>query len=397
MLEPMPHPNYEYYKKQCSMKDILEYEGCTYVEGYQEERYITLLPYKIDVLGTTKLIFPCGYLKGYWMNIELREAVKQGFKINKFGDGLIYTKTKSFFNRFVTDGYNKRNRLKNECQKCKKINTIKCAKVCECGGILGNPAEAMEKLKLNSHYGKYAQVYSESTTLIPSHAVCFNDMKFCVNSVIHKGTGHEWLEIKNENGEPNDYSLPIFSAQITAIARLKLFKLLNQKEIQKHLCYLDTDSLFLKSNFEVPSSDELGDVKLEYKCDECIFVKPKFYISKNPKIKGVNSVKTKSAFMNVIKNKKVIEDAFVRFTTAIKSKPSHKMYGKKVNEIIVKEKDIDLEDSKRDWLGKEFDINDLQDSMPFYINKNQQVCIRNGNSYVPIPKRKLVEKEVIHC
>jgi hypothetical protein len=397
MLEEMPDPNSEYYKKICSMRDIENYEGLTYVEGFQDDRYITVLPYKIEVQGTKKLIFPCGYLKGYWINLELRKAIKNGFTITKFGDGIIYTKTKKYFYTFINDCYTRRSNFKNECQLCKKINKIKDAKKCLCGGDLGNPQESTEKLKMNSNYGKYAQVYEESTTLIPSHAVTFKDLENATTSIKHEGSGHEWIEIKNSNSEPNDYSVPIWSAQITAIARCKLFDVISQRQVQEHLSYMDTDSVFLKDNFMVPTSDKLGEIKLEYKCDECIFVKPKFYTAKNPKIKGVNSIRTKNQFLEVLKSHKVVEDSFIRFTTAIKSKPNHKLFGVKVNQIISKDKTIDLEDSKRDWLGKKFNQNELQDSKPLYINQKQEVCIRKGRSYIPMPKRKMLDSETLFC
>jgi hypothetical protein len=353
MLHDMPHPNYEKYIKQCTIRDILEYEGCTYVEGYQEERYITLLPYKAEINGSEKLIFPYGFIKGYYMNIELREAMNNGFEIHKFGDGLIYTKTKKFFHKFITDSYNKRLKFKKE----------------------NNPLESMEKLKMNSLYGKFGFNYDESTTLIPLSSITQKDFEGCVKKDLFSYCGYDWIQIVYENGEPTDYSIPIWSAQITALARLTLFKMISNPQIQKHLCYMDTDSIFLKDGMTIPTSDKLGDFKLEKDFDSAIFVKPKFYFTSYAKIKGVNSIRTKSEFMKVLHNKVVTEDTFVRFTTAIKSKPHHKSYGLKVNQIVERTKEINLDDDKRNWFNKNFDENHLQDSKPLFINeKGNVIC-----------------------
>ena len=72
----------------------------------------------------------------------------------------------------------------------------------------------------------------------------------------------------------------------------------------------------------------------------------------------------------------VTEDTFVRFTTAIKSKPHHKSFGLKVNQIIEKTKEIDLDDDKRNWFNKSFNEKSLQDSKPLFIDEKGNVLCK---------------------
>ena len=82
-----------------------------YVEGIQNDTYVPLLPVRHD----NKLIFPIGLIKGYYTHLELREAQKHGFTINKLGNGVIYTKTFKLFKSFVIDKY--KTRLEQKANK----------------------------------------------------------------------------------------------------------------------------------------------------------------------------------------------------------------------------------------------------------------------------------------
>jgi hypothetical protein len=70
----------------------------------------------------------------------------------------------------------------------------------------------------------------------------------------------------------------------------------------------------------------------------------------------------------------------MKLRSVIGLKKHHKFYGKKVNEIIIKNKKMDLEDTKRDWCGQKFDVNGQQDSKPprftakTYKTKEQMVA-----------------------
>jgi hypothetical protein len=137
----------------------------------------------------------------------------------------------------------------------------------------------------------------------------------------------------------------------------------------------NTDSLFLKDGQMIPNSLELGEFKYEGTEKSCIFVKPKFYAKESKaKIKGIKTIKTREKFEKFIGKldkdgyASVKEDQFLRFAGVIKAnKPHHKIYGKRINAIIEREKKVRLEDDKRKWSRKKFDATILQDSEPIEL------------------------------
>jgi len=337
MINELPNPNYVNEVKETTLKLIMKYEGVSYIEGVQDKRYIPLLPVRMD----NKLLFPTGIIKGYYTHIEIREALKNGFRITNFGDGNIYTKTCKPFEDFVKTTYAER----REKQKT------------------GNKLELMDKRILNSLYGKFAFNYRFNNTFKPADKMKADD--YIKNQFVEEING--FVYIRNTGlTEPTNYSIPIWSAYITAYARLKLYSWLKDEQISKNLIYTDTDSLFLSDGKELPQSTELGELKLEYSCDEAIFVRPKFYSAKKVKIKGIKSVKTKDKFHSFLKNPKVYEDRFTKLRTAIRSKETYKTGVLVPNEIIRVFKELDLEDEKRKWSGK-FNPNIMEDSTAKHV------------------------------
>lgn len=337
MIKKLPDPNSYQELAVSDQFTIDNYEGVTYIEGYQSKCYLPILPVRYD----NKLIFPIGLIKGYYTNIEIREALKNGFKIKKIGSGVIYTKTEYVFKEFVNDKYEKR--------KIKQSNN--------------DPMEVTDKLTMNSLYGKFAYNYREKNSLIPINELTEKDIE---TSEFIEDLGNGYVTLSSNSGLPCSYSFPIFSCYITAYARLKIHK--EMSKVKDKLIYCDTDSMFLMDNKKIKSSKELGKFKLEYYTDEGIFIKPKMYLSKYAKIKGVNSIKTKEEFMKLLKNPTIHEERFTKYRSVIRSKAHHKHGKLKINQIIPVTKTLDLEDTKRVWL-KKFDYKSNEDSNPIFLNE----------------------------
>lgn len=63
------------------------------------------------------------------------------------------------------------------------------------------------------------------------------------------------------------------ASYVTALSRKKLYK--SMYDCEWEIWYSDTDS-FITSK-KLPTSNELGDIKLEYTLKDCLFVSPKVY------------------------------------------------------------------------------------------------------------------------
>ena len=326
LLKEYPDPNTAIYMEELNEKAIYRYEGVCYIEGVQEYRFIPPLPFRND---DGKLLFPVGEIKGHYTFVELRHALKNGLKINSYGEGVLYTKTCSPFKEFIKDIYKKRQELQKE----------------------GNPLEIMYKLVMNSLYGKWAFNYQLKHELIHMSELSQDQIRECDNFTVYG----DYAELITDGGhEPTIYSFPIWSAYTTSYARIRLYDYLTMNE--EKLLYCDTDSVFFKNGYTLENtSKELGDMKIEkgYPVDKAIFVRPKFYSTgMKAKIKGVRTVKTRAEFLRLLEKPELCEERFVKFRTAAKSKDSHK-YGKlTINEIIKVNKKMDLQDSKRVWKGK---------------------------------------------
>jgi len=343
MINELPDPNT--YREIKSMTSYLveNYHGVTYIEGFQEETYIPLLPVRMD----NKLLFPVGIIKGYYTHIELRKAVQNGLKIKKYGKGVIYLKTCKPFEKFVRKIYKER----REQQK------------------KGDPLQLMSKIVLNSLYGKFAFNYRFNNQFKPMEKMSPDDL--VNNQFVEEING--FVYVKNTGlTDPTTYSIPIWSCYITAYARLLLYEFMQKPNIQENLLYCDTDSLFLMNGTTLPESTKLGKLKLEYNCNKATFVRPKFYNAEKVKIKGIRSIKTKQEFKDFLENPVTFEQRFTKLRTAIRSKSNHKNGVLKPNQIIRVSKKLNLEDEKRKW-DKHFDPDGQEDSKPKPLCYNDYV------------------------
>jgi hypothetical protein len=343
-----PDPHRRQTHKKTNLFLINHLEGISYVEGWMPDTiFAPVLPSKMR----GKLEFPTGYIRGCYTHVELRQAIKDGFVIHKFGQGVSYVKKCSPFQDFIETFYNKRLEL-----KAKK-----------------DPMENMYKILLNSSYGKFGFNYMEENSL-----VCASQID---EEMLHDQTTlilpmkYDFFSIRNENNTDQcKYALMEWAAYITAYARLHLFEFIRKHE--KYLLYVDTDSLYLMEGHDPVENEEgLGAFKYEKSCEpnESCFVAPKHYrFSNDIKIKGVGMPKLAKDKSNLselnelwdksLTGKPIKQRQFSSPRKVLRSKSHHKHGELSFNEILEMDKILNVQDTKRKWETNTFDPNRFETS-----------------------------------
>lgn len=337
MTEEFPNANYQRWLKKGNMDIIETYDGVTKVEVEAPDIPIPFLPYRSE----NKLIFPTGRFTGYYTNVEIRKAIEIGYKIKWIGETIYYTHKHRPFEKYVIDQYSKRLKLKEA----------------------NNPAQIINKLFMNSLYGKFAQKIHGKEQIFHMNRLTMQQIK----EMMQKGK----VTVINDfayftEDEPSyipHHIFPIYSVYVTAYGRIKLWNIATQCDPY----YMDTDSIITKK--EIPDSMELGALKLEFKIKEGIFVKPKMYAfvddtgDSHVKVKGLPPSKRWS----FTEFKRFLKNPVTKYTKFTKFKESNKR-GFAYNEIIDVEKALSLEDEKRQWVDK-FNPETIQSSIPLIITR----------------------------
>lgn len=240
MLESMPAGAYVYVKKRDENK-IGFYKAKIFVSDMQ----IPCMPYRAG-----KLIFPTGSWTGVFSGVELDLLKKTGgsYYIKK---GIEFEKKENYFADYVNYFYEMKKKNKKS-----------------------NPAlYYVSKLMLNSLYGKFAQRREVQKIFLLDK----DDKK------IKKMTGiydfYSDLYFQDSITKTKNIK-PYISAHITALARVKLWNLMNDVGFE-HIYYCDTDSIYTDIKYEKNINDDLGGLKLEHTCKNYHFILPKFYWGKN--------------------------------------------------------------------------------------------------------------------
>lgn len=195
---------------------------------------IPVLPYRLD---SGKLIFPRGKFKGWWCSPELQKAHELGYKITCI-KGYVFEK-RFLFKSYIDDLY----KIKQNAQK-DSVDYI------------------TSKLLMNSLYGKFGQRREKQLVIMnPEKTEGLEPLDF---------EGMSGMYIKNTFSQASHIT-PAISSFITCYARLELYKYL--KDCDPYYC--DTDSILTKH--KLPTSDLLGDLKLEEEVKQGIFLLPKMY------------------------------------------------------------------------------------------------------------------------
>jgi len=336
MLNDFPNPNTMHHQHKNTVRYINNYEGVSHVEIFCPEMRYPLLPVKT----TDKLLFPTGNFQGWYSHVELREAVRLGYTIKEVKETYYFTETCSPFKEFVNDLY----KIRRKYQSDKDENGV------------SNPMESVVKLLLNANYGKYGQKFENRDNWTP-----FNHTEEELNALPDFERVGDFLRIKEKDGTPAVFCIPIWALYVTAYGRLKLHKAISEH----NAIYCDTDSLITLD--KIQESTKLGELKLEMTINNGIIVKPKFYAfqgtdmqSGEPveyvKMKGVGVRMSFPQFCSFMVNPEVAYMKFTKFKEAIRRKLIP-------NEIQNITKHLSLEDNKRIW-ETDFNPLKLQESTP---------------------------------
>jgi hypothetical protein len=331
-----PNPNTQHYRASITRSEISEFDGITNVKMSYNDDMLPYLPYRTP----NKLIFPKGIFRGWYSNFEIRKAVENNYRIEKIYNGYYFTKNVNFFGNFVKDLYKLRLKFKSE----------------------KSPLEVPIKITMNSLYGKFAQDIFEKYELVHYKELDYEEWLFLIRNQIGKSDFYRRKKDFTANNKPN-FIIPIISAYVTSYARDELFNRI--KNIHKDVIACDTDSIFTIRN--LPVSDKLGGLKIEETFKELYAVKPKFYGGVTDedkpicKIKGIPSLEQDlDIFREILKNPVKSYYKFLKFREAL-------LQSLIPNTRVLLEKKFDLEDNKRDWLGKKFSMSDFAESIPLTV------------------------------
>lgn len=337
MLNELPDPNTYRYTKKGDMDLIFCYEGMSLVTIDAPNMMYPLLQMKCD-----KLLFPCGQFKRWYTHLELRKALELDYRIIKIHETIYFKNTCRPFYEMITNLYNLRIKYQAE----------------------NSPMEYVVKIIMNSLYGKFAQGFLERDNLVPEASLSYLNL---MNIKKPERVGKYFMRIK-QRVKPAVFCIPIWAAYITAFARLKLYEAISYcKPI-----YYDTDSLITKK--KLPTSNKLGDLKLEHVIDEGIIVKPKMYFFHADgkdyiKLKGAKKMH-RNKFLKLMKNPKTSYKKFIKFKESLIRKNVY------CNQVIDQEKIFSLEDNKRIWPDK-FNDQEFQFSEPIDLRNPEHIILGN--------------------
>lgn len=324
-----PDPNTWRRRKRGSIENIYKYHGISNIIVYVPE----YLMYPILPLRTKdKLLFPVGIFSTWATHIEIREAIKQRAKVLIIQEQQYFKETCRPFTNYINHFF----QLKQQYEL--------------------NPAKRqIIKLFLNSLYGKFGQTLLNKTKMIHDSKVTYEMIEKAIN-IDRSGS---FFIMDSDRIEHPVFVIPIWALHVTAYARLHLYKYINKyKPI-----YCDTDSIV--TNQEIPTSELLGDMKLEAFIDKGIFIRPKFYgfrdkLKSYVKIKGVTNQFDYNGFETFLLNPITKYKKFAKFKESIRR-------GFEPNEIIDCIKELSLNDAKREW-SEQINLKILKKSAPINVS-----------------------------
>lgn len=239
-----------------------------------KDLHIPLLPVKID----GKLIFPGGKFKGVYFSAEVKEAIRLGYKI-EIHRALMFPAA-PYLKDYALHTWNLRHDNPGK-----------------------NPVNQTAKLLGNGLYGKFAQ--ARERTMIQH----MDFSEGCEKGYTCIFPEYDLWRVPTFSDSPA--ILPYISAAITSYSRLTLHRFMNM--YPEKVVYCDTDSVFIE-DMELPSGDELGEMKFEYHWQRFCAIQPKFYTCN-----GFEKFTTETLFLD---------------TQASKRAGSKKVYVKELSRII---------------------------------------------------------------
>jgi DNA polymerase elongation subunit (family B) len=254
------------------------------------------LPYRRE----EKLLFPTGTFRGSFVGAELDYAVDRcGVTVDRVHAVVRFDHERPYLRSYVDEFYPKKLAAEREGDRAMKD---------------------FYKMLLNSLYGKFGTAgNSERLAWIDADRTEF-----------------DFLETEND---PPVYANVIWSAVITALARVKLHRTIVSV---RDPVYVDTDSLIYAGSGEVVTGDGLGDWELKGRYVAGEFWRPKAYsltLSDGGRLSHVRGVPF--SFQDAI-----LEEAYVEFTAPLRYREAMRR-GDRPNRWVSRSKSLDREYDKR--------------------------------------------------
>jgi hypothetical protein len=221
-----------------------------------------LIPY-IPFVHEGKLLFPTGNFQAFVTSAEIKELIKDKFQF-KVLDGYIFKKSAPIFLEYVEKFYS----LKQNAEKGSAESFIAKSALTNLYGKFGQQRDKEEIIKVE----KYEDIIKEK--LVPY----FEEIG------LYKKPKHS----------DSKFILPHLASYITSLSRMELYQVIKKCGF-KNVHYTDTDSIVTTK--KLPTSTELGGLKLEYKIKKAVFLQPKMYSmilsdgTELTKMKGFNNTK----------------------------------------------------------------------------------------------------------
>lgn len=192
------------------------------ISGNISPKKISPLPFRYK-----RLMFPVGRFKNIFVTGYEAKHILDCANIDRIKGYVYKGESDDCLKNFVEDFYKKKNES------------------------VDNPVQYLfNKLLLNSIYGKYLQM--NPIDKFPRNVSFFNfDLK--------KMKSHKIID--NRKFKASGMFNPVIASWITGFARAKLYDTMN--EYEEDVYYVDTDSVAVKPHCHLPSSNRLGDLKLE--------------------------------------------------------------------------------------------------------------------------------------
>ena len=216
-----------------------------------------LLQVRIKTKEGLRSIAPLGNWKMWINSEEMNELTKYGYNFNII-KGYLFKKA-NIFKDFIDSLY--------EIKKSSKKN---------------DPMYLISKLLMNSLYGRFGMDINLPRNSIMNNETItefINNKTLEIEDILDLENGKSIVVYKNtKNKNDNDISTESqvnisIAAAITAYSRIIMSKYLGDNTIK--IWMTDTDSIV--TDAILPTSNELGDWKLEKECKEMTFIAPKVY------------------------------------------------------------------------------------------------------------------------
>lgn len=241
---------------------LKQYEGMAHIKiQVPKNLKIPVLPYrvqKIEGVSNGKIIYPTGKFWGKWCFPEIRLALKMGCKILEVKEIICGHKMSSPFRDYVIDLYNERLAKK----------------------ALDDPTEELEKLYMNTSYGKFGESDFENRIITMAEMDLIIEEKenallealesgvidqaefeyqkslLIYDIVIYKG--QEYVKYKT-NPQRSRTTILALASYVTSHARCTTYDWYEKADFDVY--YSDTDSIITSKI--LPTGINLGEMKIE--------------------------------------------------------------------------------------------------------------------------------------